>query len=80
MRTRVGHCTAAQVLDQVLQFFAGERIVCLHGVTADGLGHGMFAEPREIHFTPCRLQLVHEVERETARIKGESPATGGERA
>ena len=52
MRAGVGHRAAAQILDQIFQFRPGERVVGLHRVAADGLGHGVLAQPRQIHLAP----------------------------
>ena len=68
--TGVGHGAVAQVLDQVLQFAAGERVVGLHRMTADGLGHGMLAQPQGIEFPPGGLEFVHQFEHEPAGVGG----------
>src|SRR5215471_9482862 len=45
VRAGVGHRAAAQILDQMLQFATGQRVVRLYGMTAHGFGHDMLAEP-----------------------------------
>src|SRR6266851_621697 len=44
MGTGIRHGAVAQVLDKVLQFPARQWIVGLDGVTANGLGDGVFAQ------------------------------------
>ena len=52
------------------QFRAGQRVIGLHRMAADGLGNGVLAQPRQIHLAPRRLQFVHQIEREPARVGG----------
>ncbi len=68
MRTRVGHRAAAQVLDEILQFAASERVIRLHGVAANGLGHGMFAQPHTVDLLPHGFEFVHEIHYEPTRV------------
>ena len=69
MRTGVGHGAAAQIIDQIFQFRAVEQVVGFHGVAADGLGHRVFAEARQVHFTPGGAQFIHQIKHKAARIR-----------
>ena len=60
MRASVGHGAPAQVLHEVLQLGAGQRIVGFDGVPADGFGNGVFAQPQGVHFRPGGFEFVHE--------------------
>jgi hypothetical protein len=44
-----------QVLDQILQFRAGQRVVGLDGVAADGLGDDVFAQTQGVDACPAAL-------------------------
>ena len=59
-----------QILDQVFQFAAGERVVGFHGMTADGFGNGMFSQPQGIDFPPGGFEFVHQFQRKSTRISG----------
>jgi len=60
----------AQILDQIVQFRPGEKIICLHRVAADGLGDGVLAEPREIHLAPGGFQFIHQIQDKFPRVAG----------
>src|SRR5208283_2210407 len=70
VRTGVRHRATAQVLDEILQFRAGQRVIGLHRMAADGLGNRVLAQPRQVHLAPRRLQFVHEIEHKVAGIGG----------
>ncbi len=45
-----------------------KRVVGFHRVAADGFGHGVFAEPRQIHLAPGGAQFVHEIKDKPPRV------------
>ena len=69
MGAGVGHGAAAQIFHEIFQLRAAERVVGFHGVAADGLGHGVFAEPRKVHLAAGGAQLVHQIKHEAARVR-----------
>ena len=68
MRTGVGHCAPAQVLDQVFQFTPGERVVGFDGMTANGFRNDMLSESGRIDLLSGRLELVHQFNYKPAGI------------
>jgi hypothetical protein len=68
VRAGVGHGATAQIIDEILQFRAGERVVGFDGVTANGLGDGMFAQAQRIHVMASGFQFIDEFEHKFARV------------
>ena len=48
----------------------GERVVGFHRMTADGLGHGMLAQPQGIEFPPGGFEFIRQFEHEPAGVRG----------
>ena len=68
MGAGVGHGAAPQVFDEIFQFPAAKGIVGFHGVTADGFGHGVFAETGEVDLATGGAEFIHEVEHKAAGV------------
>ena len=60
----------AEVFHQIFQFPAGQRVVGLDRVTADGLSDGLLAKARGIDLVARGFELVQQLQNEAARIGG----------